>query len=606
MASEKKKLLEEKNIHLWFNGSPLAFCSMKLVLDMNVGAIFAYAKFMNIQPEPLKTVVCDIICYDSVRRQIDIISDCVYNKLDIQRNKSFGTEIGFRINHPQTRNVEFMLKSVTTMSGQTWNNTEKRRFNIDLQQESIFNVQGDLHRQFIEDCARANADQAKLIFQPVFDTDHWMCSCGSFNWTDEDVCCSCGVGREWIRRNTQKEVLEHQAADREAAARRVRNEAEAKDAKGREKQSEEFKKRRESYRKEQKKRDLKNQSNKIFAALLVIALVCVGGYCFYQYGMPYVRYISAVTDMNNSNYDNAIAQFQKMSGYLDSDELMKKSIYGKATRIYNSGNLVEAAELYKSIDGYSDSGEKYQEAIRSAAENAEKEGDVFKAADLYSRLGNYALDEFDSCRKKIYDDADKLLDRKKYDEAYESFIYLGDFKESADKANECMYHMAKQSYENMDYITAIDRYESIKGYKDTDVIVEGLADLKCLLSAAVADGTPAAWNGYNIECPKCGQRVDYVFEFYGNGEFKFGIMCDNESENQIMTGSYKVENGKIYQRVVKNGNSKWEVMSDILNISPSITGPEGKNTAIVLTSPFDHKEITLYGNIITDDTISII
>ena len=45
---EKKQLLEEKNIHLWFSGSPVSLQSMKLELDMNVGAIFAYGKFLNV------------------------------------------------------------------------------------------------------------------------------------------------------------------------------------------------------------------------------------------------------------------------------------------------------------------------------------------------------------------------------------------------------------------------------------------------------------------------------------------------------------------------------------------------------------------------------
>ena len=124
---EKKQLLEEKNIHLWFEGAPVALCTMRLELNLDANAIFAYSKMMNVQPEHIKEVTFDVICYDSVRIIVDTLTDVKYRNLDIPRNGVFGMDTPIRIRNVQTRNVEFVLKSVTTTSGQVWNNEEKKR-----------------------------------------------------------------------------------------------------------------------------------------------------------------------------------------------------------------------------------------------------------------------------------------------------------------------------------------------------------------------------------------------------------------------------------------------------------------------------------------------
>ncbi len=605
MAVENKKLLEEKNIHLWFEGSPLMFCSMKLELNLTVGAMFAYAKFMNVQPERINSVVCDIICYDSVRREVDVIVGCTYNKLDIGRNMTFGSEISFRIAHPDTRNVEFVLRSVTTMSGAKWENTEKNRFNIDMEQENIFNVQKELHKQFISDCAKVDLDHTKLIFQPVFKEKYWLCGCGTLNWSEEEQCTVCGAGREWLRKNTDHDVLRKQLDEVEANAAIIRAEAEAAEEAEKEKEEEEFKKRSEKQKKELLSKEKKYYRHRVVTGVLVAILMFVAGFAAYKYGVPYVRYLIAVNELNHSEYDSAIEKFSKIDGFLDSNELMKKSIYGKATRVYNAGKMLEAAELYKRIEGFLDSTQKYIQSMKMAAERAEETGDYINAAELYRMLGNEAVDEYNICVKKIYSTATEKMAKSRYDEAYKSFRFLDKYKDSRELADECMYQLAAISYDDADYLTALERYESIKGYKDTDKILTKLSALKKILSAADEYGTPAVWNGSRIECPKCGDKVDYVFEFYGNGDFKFGVMCDKESDVLMMQGTFKIESGKIYRKTIKNNTAGWEEISRIVSLDVNNEDVEGKNTAMTLKNPFGKDNIKVYGNIMTDDTISI-
>ena len=106
MPEDNMKILEEKNIHLWFDNSPLILCSMKLVLDNDAGGLFAYAKFMNVQPDPIRSVTVDIICYNAIRQEIDRITDFTYGGMDIVRNAEFGFNRKVPVRNPDTRNVE--------------------------------------------------------------------------------------------------------------------------------------------------------------------------------------------------------------------------------------------------------------------------------------------------------------------------------------------------------------------------------------------------------------------------------------------------------------------------------------------------------------------
>lgn len=608
MANDKTKLLEEKSIHLWFSGSPLALCSIKLELNITEGAIFATAKFMNVQPEPLRTVVTDIVCYDAVRQKVGVVQNCVYRDLDIKRNEVFGMKIPFRVDFPQTRNVEFLIKSVTTMSGETWFNTDNCHFNRSLEQNGIFNVLGDLHRQFIDNCASIDVDQTKLILQPVFDDVHWMCACGTLNWNDEQRCFCCGVERDWLRHNVNRDVLSVQAQYNEAEAKKVRDEAAARELRDKESQTEEFKKRKESIYNEARHREGKYRRKRfaVVTIVLIILAACAFGAVFFGY--PYAKYLVANEQLSKGNYDKAIDKFSALNGYLDSDEKIKECLYNKALDYYMNGDLDKAADQFRDLDDYKDSFNMFCEVTKRKADINYEAGDYLQAAQLYKEIGASGQTKLAELKVKLYDDAVELKANraiKKTYKAYDYFSFLGDYKDSAEMANACLYDLADYEMQQLNYSGALSKYRMLKGYKNVDTILHKYQFLADILSAAGNDDSPAVWNAVDTECPICGNKVKYVFEFYNDGKFHFSILCDNEPKPQEMEGNFKVENDVIYEMVVKDGKKSWSEMSLITKISSAGSEMEGKNTKLIMSNPFDSsKRIHAYGNIISDDTLS--
>lgn len=618
MAKEdNKKLIEEKNIHLWFSGSPVALYSMKLELDISKGAMFAYAKMMNVQPEPLKTVVCDLICYDSIRNVVDTIKDVTYELVDLSRNSYFGMERPIRIRNNATRNVEFILRSVTISSGDTWENSEGSRFDIDLQQESLINVQADLNKDFIDNCTKANIDHTKLILQPVFDDIHWMCACGTLNWTDEDICSFCGVRRDWLEFNVSKDHLKKQADIRISESKKIKEESEARERLDKERQQNEFEQRKASYQKQQKQLESKKRARKLIPVAVIAVLLAVGGAAFVFFGLPYIEYQKAVDALNYGNYDTAIEKFSSMKNYMDSETLLKKAKYSKAMNELYSGDPEKAMSMFEELRGFEDSGTKYLEAANAAAAARLAEKNYMAASEMYrivvdgenEELAQEAKSQLKKCNKQIYRAAQDSMMSYKYEDAKAKFEFLGEYSDSAEQAKLCTYKMANIEYKKRHYPDAIRIYETIPGYKDVDEILASLENFKKITSAAEEE-SPAVWNGYKIKNPKTGNEVDYVLEFYLDGKYKFttiGKDGSDKKDNQTITGSYKIEDDIIYNMTYENGREAWEKMSKIKSIKPSDDGIEGKNTVMKLTDPITKKDntITVYGNIISGDNITM-
>ncbi len=606
---EKKQLIEEKNIHLWFSGSPIALCTMKLELDMNVGCIFAYCKMMNVQPEPVSEVVFDLICYDSVRIVVDTLEDCSFTGLDIPRNGVFGMERPIKIKNPQTRNIEYVIKSVTTVSGEKWENEEGTRFNISLEQESIFNVQGSLHKQFIDNCTKKNIDHTKLIFQPVFSESHWLCACGTLNWNDEDKCSGCNLPKKWLIENISTDLLRAQDEKRKAEAEKIRHEAAEKERLDKEKQKQEFAKRSEDYKKQLKKQESRKRSRKLLIIILIIVLVAGGGYGFYAYGLPMIRYNNAVSMMNRGEFDNAIEKFEKMHGYRDSEELRKQCIYNKATNYFYAKSMKAAADLFISIPGFKDSDKMYTDSMMGLAESYMNDKEYEKAMDIYSGLGLTVENskEMKNCVTQLYYVGLEELNAKHPDKALAIFEKVGNFKQAEKKASECKYQLAGKAYNELRYKDSLEIYNEIKGYKDVDKILNKLSNLSLIINTAKTDGTPAVWEAYKIKCPDCGKEAKYVFEFSHNGRYKMTVVCENEKEPHIENGKYKFENNKVYFSEYIEGLSNWEEKATISSVNKNSKDVEGKNSAIVMTDPVNPKnkgKITLYGNWINETQTS--
>lgn len=622
MSDENNKILEEKSMHLWFDNSPLVLCSMKLTLEPDDGGLYAYARFMNIQPDRLRSLTVDIICYDAVRREIDRIENYTYSGIDIGRNEEFGYNRKIPMNNPETRNIEFVLKEITNTADQKWVNEGNRRFDKSLEQQNIYTVLGDLNKQFIDVCTRNGINSTKLVFQPIFGNSYWLCACGCFNWGAEHSCYDCGSDRDWLRESVSEEYLLKQKEKNSHPTIDLEKYGAAHEAEERRKQRAEFEKRQQEYHQQQKaaktpkvkpiKCNYGSGSSKtkmLIIVLVVIAVVAALALGVVKLAIPYFSYANAKNAMSDGRYDTAIIEFKKLDGFLDSKEQLLQAIYGKAENVYSLGDKTGAAELYRSIEDYSDSKEKYNRTQYEIANQYIADDKYMEAAKILEGLGNYkdSSDLLNQCFDNIYQQAVEALKNNRYNIAYESFGYLGDYKDSVQYLNQCIYKKAGNLYKKQQYAEAIKAYESIRDYQDTDKILEKLRKLKCIISAA-KDGSPAIWSTDGMLCFLCNDSdsATYTLSFDANGNYEFKITCENHDGNvKLVTGKYKIEDNTVYIEKREDGNTKWEKMLEIESVKELDKEIEGKNTMIILTNPFRRSQnITVYGNNISDESIS--
>lgn len=609
MQEEINKILEEKNVHLWFYGSPVTICSTQLILNTQTGKLFAAAKFLNVQPEHIKEITVDVVCYDCIHNPVDYIIDYKYTDMDIERNKEFGLTYKIPVKNKETRNVEFILKSAVTTSNDIWYNTEAQKFTVRLEQKNIFSVQGDLNTQFRDLCAVNDIDSSQLIFQPVFEDSHWMCACGCLNWNDEDKCSGCRISKQWLQENVSEEKLEQQKKLRKEQIEQAKRESDEKIRLEKEQQKEEFRQRHEEYEKQLKKQKIRKRNKKIFIILAVLIIVAGLGFLAFKYGMPYISYFQAKQNLGNADYDSAISRFTEMGDFLDSKDLLNQAIYNKAAVLYNNKEKAQAASLYKSIENYSDAQQKYYDTQYEIAGEYYDDKDYMSAADIYAQIVEYLDSEkrLNASYENIYNDAVEKMNHRKIDEAYKEFVYLGDYSDSKTMINECCYRSANQYYENMEYRNSLDEYSEIKDYKDVSAILKNLSNLSDIISAATDADTPAVWLRSGLECPVCHKTdsASYTFAFGIDGKYSFEMKCNNHDETITKTGKYKIEKNEVYVLEYPQGHATWTKAANIISIKPLKKDIEGKNTVLTITNPLANTPpLQLYGNIISGDIIS--
>lgn len=134
-------------------------------------------------------------------------------------------------------------------------------------------------------------------------------------------------------------------------------------------------------------------------------------------------YQEALALENAGNYESAIEAYKKLNDYMDSAEriaaceaAIAEAAYQEALALENAGYYELAIKAYKALEDYKDSAERIaacEAAIAEAAKEAAKEA-VYQDALAFESTGD--------CNKTI--------------EAYRLFISLGEYKDSAHRANE--------------------------------------------------------------------------------------------------------------------------------------------------------------------------
>ena len=189
----------------------------------------------------------------------------------------------------------------------------------------------------------------------------------------------------------------------------------------------------------------------VLPLLLTVAALAAIAVAFLMVILPMLRYSKANELYTDGKYEEAIAVFEKLGDYKDSQmrlETCQKDLnYAQAVASYNDQKYEEAISAFASLNGYKDS------------------------ADL---LWASAVQLHQQRERDRYDAATKLFQTGRYEEAIAAFTALDGYKDSAAQIEACntaimdrAYSTAVALYETGKYKEAIAAFTALDGYKDS-------------------------------------------------------------------------------------------------------------------------------------------
>lgn len=607
MDENKNQLLNSNNERRWFRGSPLSLCYTELYKSASTGALFAKVKFMNVQPEQIKAVSFDIICYGIIRNEIGRIENYTIGNLEVDRNECFADSEIINIENNDTMAVDVILKSATAQNGQTWTNDEHESFKLPLKQNNISSYMGRYFEELKTEWAENGLKVERLLYAPIIKEDYWLCACGTLNWGVEDKCCECGAKLEWLAEVTDVSIrISNEDTLKRQSIRSEKSSSMSYDKLYKHRQQESFEYERKNALKHKNKKKVKIITG-LTATLLIFVVLTLGVYFIIT---PASNYYTAVSLIHDGKYDEAVAELEKLDGYGDSEEQIKRAKYLKAEKLKTSSNFLEASNIFYALGDYNDSQQKYFETMYEYGEQQLSADNYITSLKVFRELGDYegAAAKASESEKAALNAASKMFEERQYSNASEMFREIADItgnSEADDKAKLALRHEADKLYANGKYTDAIKIYQSLSGYDHIDVTLKKLNNLAKILSTSIHIGDDVSvWESVGLPCSYChaSDTLSYQFSFKANGLYEFNMYCSNHSGNTInklLQGQYKIEDDKIYTLNHIGGNTKWVELATIENITSDNT-EANKNAKMVVTNPFFTKSksaLTLYGNI---------
>lgn len=214
---------------------------------------------------------------------------------------------------------------------------------------------------------------------------------------------------------------------------------------------------------------------KVIAAVLIVGVSVTSAYFIHEKAIPSIRYKDAEKLFSQADYEAAEEIFLQLENYAESSEYIIRCRYEKASQLMADKRYPEAADAFTSLDGYGNSDKLVQECMLKIAENYMENGEFEAAMSTYraagkdelaktaaeERAAKYAAegDYFAAyelaekyCGKELsteyfYLGAEKARKNGDFKTAADSFYKLGNYKNSAELAEECTYEFYRGEYE---------------------------------------------------------------------------------------------------------------------------------------------------------------
>ena len=363
--------------NLYAASSPVVIAAGTLLKDNQTGNVVAQLKLRSISPKRIAAVKVSLQLRSTAGDPIGEPVDFDYLDLSAGRDAEFGQktpvpvpETKARAYAPAVTEVVFADKTTWTARGEAWEPLPG--------QKTLEAVLGDWEytKQYQITLG------GDVTHYPLADKDLWYCACGALNH-DGEACHVCGRTLAQLQTIDLAQVK----ADRDARLAREAAAAEAKAAE--EKAAAEAAKR----------KFLKVLKIAVPAVCAVIALALLVAKVI----IPNSKYNAAAAQMEAGQYEDAIAAFEAMEGYRDSNEQIancEKAIldaeFAHGQELLASGDYDAAIAIFESLgdypgsaDGIAAAEEGKLEGGYQAAEALAENGETAKAAKAFGKLGDY-------------------------------------------------------------------------------------------------------------------------------------------------------------------------------------------------------------------------
>lgn len=228
--------------------------------------------------------------------------------------------------------------------------------------------------------------------------------------------------------------------------------------------------------------------NFAFAGVAIAIAVFLVALATYFFLVPQTQYKTAMDLFEDKKYEEAIAVFEVLGSYRDSEEqienvknAIKQELYDAALALVNEGKYEEAIVAFTEIKDFSDSAQKIVEA-----ENAIKQ--------------------------PLYDAALLLMNEGKYEEAIAAFTEIKDFSDSAQKIVEAenaikqsQYDTAEGYFNSGKYSEAINIYSELGEFKESKLRIEQIYNRLSegdIIYFGTYNSKPIAWKIIKTETDK--------------------------------------------------------------------------------------------------------
>lgn len=160
--------------------------------------------------------------------------------------------------------------------------------------------------------------------------------------------------------------------------------------------------------------------------------------------IPNSKYNAALTLMNNGNYKEAIAAFELLEGYKDSDKKIDEcniaiidGKYNNAISKMNEAKFTEAVSIFETLNGYKNSVDKIKECNTAINNNNYNEalslidsGDIIKAYEILVSLNGYK-----DSKEKAQSIFDKYKSEKLKQVNVGDFVFFGSYEQDNNISN---------------------------------------------------------------------------------------------------------------------------------------------------------------------------